>query len=233
MTGTYPQHTRFHLLEATSQESVVLKVYYNRPSRLDVYVGDQYYPALNAYTGDSGTLLYHPAGPQYQPDVTTGNIGDNYYDPVTQLLYLLLRGPDPVDIVVSSVVQISFSLPPMTVDEFFGENIVSNLAVFLGIDPSNIIVVDITSESSRRKRGTASNLRFKRQSEGVTVDLIVSTPPEDQFDVETQETNRVILQQSTSAIVHAFQTGTLGDQLNLTIISKCNVCYYTEVLANY
>ena len=33
-----------------------------------------------------------------------------------------------------------FSLPPVTVDEFFGDNLVTNLATFLGI-PSNRIKV--------------------------------------------------------------------------------------------
>ena len=50
----------------------------------------------------------------------------------------------------------------MTIDDFFGENIINNLATFLGVPSSKIRIVDIVSESSRRRR---------RQSDGITLNI--------------------------------------------------------------
>ena len=46
-------------------------------------------------------------------------------------------------------------MKPVTVDEFFEENLVQNLAALLGIDTSRIRVMNVISaDSSRRRRST-------------------------------------------------------------------------------
>lgn len=52
----------------------------------------------------------------------------------------------------SALITLTFGVPPVTVDEFFGENLVSNLALFLGISTDNIIIANAVAVSRRRRR---------------------------------------------------------------------------------
>ena len=45
----------------------------------------------------------------------------------------------------------------MTIDDFFKENLLSNLVQLLGIDPSRVRIVDIVSESGSRRRRKRSS----------------------------------------------------------------------------
>mgnify|MGYP001800206623 FL=1 len=63
-------------------------------------------------------------------------------------------GTGVVDIIIKEVVVVSITMPPMTIDDFFGENIISNLATFLGVPANKIRIVDVVRETSSRKRET-------------------------------------------------------------------------------
>ena len=63
-------------------------------------------------------------------------------------------GEGIVDIIIKEVVMVSLTLPPMTIDDFFGENIISNLAAFLDVPASKIRIVNVVRETSSRKRNT-------------------------------------------------------------------------------
>ena len=63
-------------------------------------------------------------------------------------------GEGVVDIIIKEVVMVSLTLPPMTIDDFFGENIISNLAAFLDVPASKIRIVNVVRETSSRKRNT-------------------------------------------------------------------------------
>ena len=68
-------------------------------------------------------------------------------------LHVLVRGPTAVNIVTSPLIVIGFDLPAMTVDDFYGANLIFNLATFLGIPASKIKVAKAVSEvRNRRKR---------------------------------------------------------------------------------
>ena len=69
------------------------------------------------------------------------------------ILHILVRGSGPVDIKTSPLIVVGFDLPAMTTEDFFGANMVSNLAAFLGIPASKIKVAKAVSEvRNRRKR---------------------------------------------------------------------------------
>ena len=57
MTSTNPQRYRFHLLEATSDECVVLRIYFSGPESLAIYYQDNYIPPTNAYWEGEKQLL--------------------------------------------------------------------------------------------------------------------------------------------------------------------------------
>ena len=70
------------------------------------------------------------------------------------VLFMTSLGEGVVDIIIKEVVMVSLTLPPMTIDDFFGENIISNLATFLGVPANKIRIVDVVRETSSRKRET-------------------------------------------------------------------------------
>lgn len=61
-----------------------------------------------------------------------------------------------MDVIIKEVVLVSLTLPPMTIDDFFGEKVVENLAAFLGIPPEKIRIVDVISEATNRRKRDVS-----------------------------------------------------------------------------
>ena len=69
---------------------------------------------------------------------------------------------NPTSIRTTPVVLLRLGMPSISEEDFFGENVVSNLAVLLGISPSQLRVVEAVPDSSRRKRRDLRHLRRKR-----------------------------------------------------------------------
>ena len=57
-----------------------------------------------------------------------GRHGENYFDPTTNLQYVLLRDEDPIDVFTSPAVYVKIGLQAISIDDFFGENLLSNVA---------------------------------------------------------------------------------------------------------
>ena len=62
------------------------------------------------------------------PDLASDPTGTQYFDIPTQTLHLLVRGSTPVDVLTIENVWVDFEIPSMDMDEFFGDQIVENLA---------------------------------------------------------------------------------------------------------
>lgn len=159
MTSTPPQHIRYHLLNSQSSDYVVVKFYYPKRQRYDVFVDGIFIPATNGngVIGDGYDLL--PPGDEYIP-VFNADIhhGANFYDPRTGHLYVAISGSNDgiVDVVQQPIVVFKFG-GSISNDDFFDINPVQNIANLLGIDPSKIRIANIVRENSRRrKRNTGS-----------------------------------------------------------------------------
>jgi len=131
------------------------------------------------------------------------------------------------------------------IENFFEENVIGNIAGLLGIDPSNIRVTNIVREGSvRRKRAgeVVSSVQFEigpppnaeltnfipeeytytTPESGVTINPLYSTaapttssttpwvPPADYLTYEK-------LQDIQAKLANDFQTGNLGNELNMTL----------------
>ena len=72
------------------------------------------------------------------PVIDRDHSGANFYDRDDDTLWLVVKGSYPVDIRTAPLLIISFEFPSMTVEEFYGSNIVNNLAIFLNIPPEKI-----------------------------------------------------------------------------------------------
>ncbi|KAM7317037.1 hypothetical protein ACRRTK_023339 [Alexandromys fortis] len=90
---------------------------------------------------------------QFLPTLGSAGPGENYFDRVYQMLYLVVKGTTPVEVHTAAVIFVSFQLPAMTEDNFFSShNLVRNLALFLKIPSDKIRVSRIMGGSLRRRR---------------------------------------------------------------------------------
>ncbi len=94
------------------------------------------------------------------PDVQADATGTNYFDSVYDMQYVIVRGPTVVEIKTSPLIVISFNIPAVTVDEFYGENLVNNLALFLGISADKIKVANAVSASGRRRKRSTNTVQY-------------------------------------------------------------------------
>lgn len=161
MAGTAPEKMRLHFYDASPQQSVRLALHYGSMYRLDVYRSPRdetssqttYVLPENAEMNDDGQTEYSsPTTVDEFWPLIGGETGSNFYDLDTKILYLTLTGNDVIEIIHTPVVRVSFEMPEMTTDEFYGKNIVSNLAALLGLDSSKVRVMNVIRESKRRKR---------------------------------------------------------------------------------
>lgn len=97
------------------------------------------------------------------PNVITDPAGTNYFDDSAQMLYVIIKGEDIITIKLSQLIKVAFGLPAMTIDQFYGSEVVNNLANYLGVSInilfySNIICLlesfgnEKTSYSSTRQK---------------------------------------------------------------------------------
>lgn len=113
----------------------MVKFWYPKPQRYDVSVNGIPVDAANAIITD-GRYDLGPPDDSYIPDAATATHGQNYYDPRSGYLYFALSGSNNgiVDVIQKPVVVFKFG-GTVTDEDFFGENVVENIASLLGIDP--------------------------------------------------------------------------------------------------
>ncbi|XP_022097673.1 fibrocystin-L-like isoform X1 [Acanthaster planci] len=241
-TSTNPQVLRLHLLNSDENQAVVLGIWYANPQRLDVYYKNEYVTPTNAdySTGEFTWKAKDPSLPadQYNPSVTSNVHGENYFERDTQTLWLLVKGPVPVEIRTTAVIMVTFGVPAVSVDNFYEDaNLVRNLAALLNVDQSQIRVVDVVSESSGRRR--------RRAAEGeAEVIMEIGPPPSETIDSPGSDTVNQTSSNTTTAappsgstpapggnlnfddlvevqsiLADTMQSGDLGDALNITVTS--------------
>ncbi len=173
-SGTNPQRIRYQVLHADDTQKVVVGTWYANPQRLDVYVNGQYIMPNNGAMENGEFVWKNDLAPEeYIPLPTSDLYGENYFDRDTATLYIMIRGSDPVDVVTTPVVMVTFGVPAIAVDEFFEENLINNLVAFLDVEPSQIRIVEIiAADSKRRKRATSET----------EVILEIGDPPADSIE---------------------------------------------------
>lgn len=153
---------------------------------------------------------------QFIPKLESDAAGSNFFDSTYKMLNILVRGSTPVEIRTSPLLFISFQLPAMTEEEFFGDNLVKNLALFLKIPPSMIRISKVVREGQRRRR----------RATGLTVEVVISQPPVQQATNTTNGKSS----DSTQLLITLLQA-TIPDILNPTrvIIVFSFLLYYFQM----
>ncbi|MCJ8746157.1 hypothetical protein PDJAM_G00138700 [Pangasius djambal] len=214
-TGVSPQKLRLMMLNAGPTETVKVAVFYSKPQRLDVYLNDQLVAPNNAQwnTDKTDYTLLKPTYPgQYVPTLS-GTHGSNFFDPDYKMMHVLLRGSTPVQISMSPVLFISFNLPAMTEEEFFGDQLVNNLAVFLKVPPSMIRITNIVREGSGAQR--------RRRATGLTVEVEIKQPPTNQTSTNsTSDSDQfTVLKTVADTLGQATVSGNLSQLIGFNVSS--------------
>ncbi|CAL4062252.1 unnamed protein product, partial [Meganyctiphanes norvegica] len=146
LTSTPPQVLRFHLLNADPSEAVVIRMFFPKTQRYDIYVDDVYVPPKNIDTSkDSYQLLTEDDS--FFP--TAGDpVGSNYLQRSLKLLHFVVKGGQVIDVKTTPAIVVSTGL---VIEEgnFFDEDVVKKLALLLGVPLENIRVVNVIREDSQ------------------------------------------------------------------------------------
>ena len=178
-SGTNPQRLRYHLLNADDSQKVVVGTWYANPQRLDVYVNGLYVMPNNGAVEDGEFVWKNDLSAEdYRPSPSSDVYGENFFDRDAATLWINIKGSQPVDIVTTPVVMVTFGVPAIEVDDFFEENLISNLVAFLDIQPSQIRIVEIIAEDSKRRR--------RRAAGEIEVVFEVGDPPASEIETEEE-----------------------------------------------
>ncbi|XP_076610974.1 PKHD1 like 1, tandem duplicate 1 [Chaetodon auriga] len=213
-TSVSPQKLRLMMLNANESESVVVSVFYSKPQRLDVFVDNKLVAPTNAkWNADNTdyTLKKPTYAGQYVPKLNA-TLGTNYFDQDYKMLKVVVRGSKPVEIRTSPVLFIAFELPAMTEDEFFGEDLVRNLAMFLKVPPNMVRITKIIREDGGARR--------RKRSTGLTVEVEIKKPPVQQISNSTNdEEDFTLLKTIADDLGQAAVSGNLSKSIGFNVSS--------------
>ncbi|XP_021358214.1 mucin-3A-like [Mizuhopecten yessoensis] len=216
-TTTSPQTLRFFLLNSNDNQVVTLGIWYSQSNRRDVYVNDELVLAKNARMVNGKYVVDPPSYPgEFVPATDSSDVtGTNFFDRDSNILYVLVRGSSPVKIVTNPSFIVSFQIPALTAEEFYGEALIHNLALFFDVPPEKIRVVNVVRESGRRRR------RRRDVAEDMEIQFEISDPPKTDGNATENETlTTESLLNISSKFINEVQGGKdLSKALNVTISS--------------
>ncbi|XP_021351282.1 fibrocystin-L-like [Mizuhopecten yessoensis] len=214
-TTTSPQTLRFFLLNSNDNQVVTLGIWYSQSNRRDVYVNDELVLAKNARMVNGKYVVDPPSSPgEFVPATDSSDVtGTNFFDRDSNILYVLVRGSSPVKIVTNPSFIVSFQIPALTAEEFYGEALIHNLALFFDVPPEKIRVVNVVRESGRRRR--------RDVAEDMEIQFEISDPPKTDGNATENETlTTESLLNISSKFINEVQGGKdLSKELNVTISS--------------
>nr|XP_039260770.1 fibrocystin-L-like [Styela clava] len=233
-SGTNPQKLKLRMLNEEATTKMVMKIFYTRPQRLDIYVDNKYVKSTNSRTNENGQDVLAPPPVDspaiFKPNITN-DVGTNYFDRAAKIIHITLSGETPVLVKEAEVVVITFNLPAVSPDEFFDNGkLIQNLALFLDIPESKIRLVNAVREGS-------TSGRKRRAVESYSATVEIGDPPAATVEESTSTSNESTtaapgtggttpasisledLARTTSSITNALQQGTLAKALETEVDS--------------
>uniref|UniRef100_A0A3B3YLL5 G8 domain-containing protein n=1 Tax=Poecilia mexicana TaxID=48701 RepID=A0A3B3YLL5_9TELE len=126
-------------------------------------------PRRASWCPSSTPTLNFPLPPgEFVPQMNA-SMGTNFFDQDYKMLKVLLRGSGPLEIRTAPVLVLAFNMPALTEDQFFGDSLVQNLALFLRVPANMIRVSRVVRESGGARR--------RKRSTGLTVEVEIRKPP--------------------------------------------------------
>ena len=235
LTSVPPIQMRFRLNNNEGGDPVLIKLFFQKPQRIDIYVGDQFVAPNNLDLTDTERFTMLPADDKYIPSLESQLEGENYFDPTTGFLYLLLRGTSTVDyrIQPSVVTKVGATID---MDNFFEGDVAGNIAALLGIDPANIRVTNVVREGRRKKRD--NYVPFAPtwdNSEDIQLEMTIEPPPVTNLTEGSSAGNGSAmsyndLKSTLTDLTNSFQNGSLAAGLAASMNISVNTMATTPPL---
>lgn len=140
LTATAPTIMALHFFSPSASEAVLVHLFVSLPNRIKVFVGGVEVPPLA-----------QPSDPGAPPNLPTlaDPAGTHVFDPNNKVLHLVMRGGGAAgdhayNIVRTSSIAVDMSITlDVDAENFYGDDLIHNLAALLGIDPSRIKLVGV------------------------------------------------------------------------------------------
>ena len=210
-TGSCSQKTRLYLLNAEAKDAIVVGIFYDYRQRFEIFQNGKFIKASN-YESRNGQDNYKSGN--FMPAISDP-AGTNWYDSDNQIVWVVVKGDRAHEIRMTPAVMVSMALPAMSVDDFFGKNLVENLRQFLGLSKSKIRVVNAVRETSRRRKRATFSLKVTLEiSHNIDNSTNTTTAALDEVDSDLL---REELKNVSNKLVEAVQLNLLSSALNLTV----------------
>jgi len=215
LSATPPTQLRFRLLNSDSSFKIKLGVYYFTSQRIDLYKNDSFNNPSNAIYVNGAMQLQDPSSniSSYMPTYLNVS-GTNLFLKTDQMMHFSLDGSTYIDLKIAPVLFIRFGVPAITPEAFFNTaTLVGNMALLLGVSPSQIRKVNIVRQTSSSKK--------KRQSDSlIYIEVtIYSNPIANISDSSSASALQLQMSNLTATIQNKYFTG----QLQTTAQSVLNV----------
>ncbi len=215
LTAKPPTQLRFRVLNADSSFKALLTMYYYTSQRIDLYMNDSFANATNAVYVDGRMTIQDPSSnlTAFMPTVNSP-VGTNLFYKGDSKMHFTIDGSAYIDLKIAPVLFVKFGFPAITPDQFFNsETLVGNMALLLGVSPSQIRKVNVVRQTSSGKK--------KRQSDQlVFIEVeIGSNPIKSASDSASANALQAQMANLTAKIQNQYLTG----QLQATAASVLNV----------
>jgi len=213
--GTISKHFRLHSNREEASCKTLLKIYTMRQNRQDVLLNGDLVLPTNGFFEADGSVGYNVADASHIPTIADP-VGTNFFDRSAQILYVVHGGSAVIDVVVakSLIVEFQSTAIELTNDQLYDSpDLINYLAALLGIDQSQIKVVNVVREGGRRRRSEDvrefTGARYRRQSNGVKLVLEIlpeaadlqSSYNEESYETSTGEKKTDVIENMASTIV--------------------------------
>ena len=202
-SSTTPMSMKFHFPQAAEDCKIKVSMYTKRPNRIDLKMDGVFQTPTNAEKAGDNLVWTKPDNAFHMPEIHSHNSGSNFFQREAQMYHMIFSGGHiyELDVIQTLVLELSV-MTELTEDQFYDNgNLANNIAALLGIDPSNIRVMNVIREDtpSRRKRREAQGMiqfslagRFRRETDGEAVSLQIEILADDENTSLTDVAEAVI-----------------------------------------
>ena len=145
---------KFHFPQAAEECKIKVSLYTKRPNRIDLKMDNVFQIATNAKYADGKIQWTKPNHEIHIPNIDSHDAGANFFERNEQLYHMIFSGGHifEVNVVESLILELNV-MTELTEDEFYDNgNLATNIAALLGIDPSQIRVMNVIREGSATRR---------------------------------------------------------------------------------
>ncbi|CBY36829.1 unnamed protein product, partial [Oikopleura dioica] len=160
--GTMPTKVRFSLQQLPSTCKIGIKMHTMRQNRQDVFLNGDNIIYSNQYDFANDTWRFpHPSMISTLDEPS----GSNYFDRAEQMLHFTLGGGDQLEIRIANSIILTLDITTeMSIEEFYASSDLPYLlAAMLGLDPSQVKIVQVVREANPSRTWTHEHTTVTRE----------------------------------------------------------------------